>query len=129
MLKKAGLLGTWTLYVGLGLSPVGAQAGSYYAASAVGTVPVLWSYAPTTNKLKLCYQTGTAVLGCTTPVAVFTVKPAATDNLQYRISNNDSAGASLWIVDETTIKTALCNAAANGSGGFAISCVVQNNLD
>jgi hypothetical protein len=101
-------------------------AGTYYVGTTVASNSVLWAYAPTTNLVKLCFETTSNTLACTATQAVFPSTPGATDNLQYRISQNSQTGG-LWIVDLTSNKEALCEAAIPSST-YVITCALGAGL-
>jgi hypothetical protein len=110
-----------------------AAVGDYYAATTISNVPVLWIYTPpgssktaSVNKLKLCYPSG-STLACTAGIAAFAAAPAATDTLEYRLSQ---IGGALWIVDSTsaTASSVLCEATLSNNV-FSLSCARGTGLD
>jgi hypothetical protein len=128
-MKAKKLVSALCLSTALALAATVAEAaGSYYAGVSITSgstnIPVMWNYNPTTNVLKLCYQTTstTTPLTCTPGKSALASIPSVTDDLQYRISPFTATGA-LWILDVSTGKAALCQATYTAStASFTATC-------
>jgi hypothetical protein len=137
-MKAATLVSGLCLSTALALAATAADAAdaphTYYAGASIvsGTtsIPVFWNYDPTTNLIKLCYQTTSTStpLACTPGKSALAGIPSATDDLQYRLSAFTATGA-LWILDVTSNKAALCQATYTVSTtNFTFTCTQGSGI-
>ena len=121
------IMATLALAGGLAGALTGAAqaGGTYYVGTTVASNSVLWAFVPSTNLVKLCYSATAHTLACTPTKTVFNNTPLATDAFQFRISQNSQTGG-LWLLDMTSNKQALCEAALNST--YTITCTLGSGL-